>query len=142
MVDTDEDLLDAYANKEYDLYLKNIIYIIGSNDVTYNNTLDKLCHYLFGKLFMGVFAHDKKPRNTTNQYCIVNLDKTGMPGSHWVAIADNIVYDSFGRKLDFNGYDMPDPDSEQLIRENDCGQRSIAWLCVYHALGRQAAMKI
>jgi hypothetical protein len=142
MNNADERLLDALANKEYRDYLKSIIYIIGSDDVTYNTKLNTIGRYLFGSLFMGVFARDKKPSNTSNRYCIVNLDTTGMPGSHWVAIADNIVYDSFGRNLGFKGYDMPDPDAEQLVRQNDCGQRSLAWLCVYHTLGRRAAMKI
>lgn len=134
--------IDVDANAHYQQYLKNITSIIGNDQETFNTEIDALCKYLFKDLFLGVFAHDEMPQSTTGKYCIVNLDNHNQPGSHWVAIADNIIYDSFGRMLDFEGYTMTDDDAEQLVTENNCGQRSIAWLCVYYVLGSRAAMQI
>lgn len=134
--------LDVKANKAYNKFLKQITDIIGNDQETYNTELHTLCKYLFGDLFLGVFAHDEIPQSTASQYCIVNLDNHDQPGSHWVAIADNMVYDSFGRKLDFKNYIMTDDDAEQKDTENNCGQRSVSWLCVYHSMGPIAAMQI
>ena len=92
-------------------------------------------------------------------YCIVNVDKSDMPGSHWMAIAKDteggkgaILYDSFGRKnskiipsLQFSGnggiIDC-DRDAEQKISEDNCGARSIAWLIMYDTFGRDASLLI
>ena len=134
--------LSRQANAAYNNYLKSMITLIGSNDVTYNTTLTKLGKQLFGPIFLGAVAHDKQPTTTAGRYAIVNLDTSGMSGSHWVALADNIVYDSFGRLLDFDGYLETEKDAEQAISENNCGQRCLAWLCVFHTLGREAALTI
>ena len=53
-----------------------------------------------GHRFRGVYARDGLPRNLRKGFYIVNFDKKGEPGSHWICIenGDEIVYfDSYGR---------------------------------------------
>ena len=52
-----------------------------------------------------------------------------------------MAYDSFGRDVGFNRQ-MTDPDAEQDIIEVNCGQRCVAWLCVYHTMGANYAKYI
>ena len=75
---------------------------------------------------------------------IVNLDNSNEPGirSHWVAITNNMLYDSFGRnstvELGFTQrYTNTDPDAEQSLQELNCSARCLAWLCVYDTAGRR-----
>lgn len=98
---------------------------------------------------MGVFPSDLIPKMKVGQYSILNLDKSGEPGSHWIAIfkdkAKVWVYDSFGRRskkiipLIFksgNGKVFnTDLDAEQEIHEENCGARSLGWICVVDSLG-------
>ena len=116
------------AEKMYDVFLLDVQAILG-DQVTYSNTLNNLCSYLFGPLFQGVFARDTLPPKV--RYAIVNLDRASESGSHWCAVADGMIYDSFGRDVGF-GLKMTDPDAEQDLLEVNCGQRCIAFLCVYH----------
>jgi hypothetical protein len=37
----------------------------------------------------------------------------------------------------FSQYTTRDEDAEQQLEEENCGQRSLAWLCVYHVYGRR-----
>jgi hypothetical protein len=158
--------------------LKKVEQIIG-NKTTSNTDLDKIGKYLFQKKYLGTFAADKFPQcrcrsssgipktlaQTPNPrggcrgdclgYCILNLDKTGMPGSHWVACINLgktiLVYDSFGRKtsnilknvfrsnikiLDSN-YDI-----EQEIHEDNCGARCITAILLYDEYGKDIFLKI
>jgi hypothetical protein len=126
------------AEKMYEVFLLDVQAILG-DQVTYSNTLNNLCSYLFGSLFQGVFARDTLPPNV--RYAIVNLDRSSESGSHWCAVADGMIYDSFGRDVGF-GLKMTDPDAEQDLLEVNCGQRCIAFLCVYHVLGVKYAKHI
>ena len=126
------------AEKMYDVFLLDVQAILGSQ-VTYSNTLNNLCSYLFGPLFQGVFARDTLPPKV--RYAIVNMDRSSESGSHWVAIADNMVYDSFGRDVRFKRQ-MTENDAEQDVLEVNCGQRCVAFLCVYHVMGAKYAKHI
>ena len=112
---------------------------MGTDEKTFGDDLEKVCKNLFGDRFVGIFASDEEYPEEGG-LCIVNVDKKSEPGSHWIAIADGLYYDSFQR------------DSEELIdnelceakvskgivqdvKENDCGQRCIAFLCVYYYHG-------
>jgi len=113
-------------------------------DVTYDSDLTRVGRYLFGKKYLGTFPWDKRPKGSpggskVKGYYIVNLDKTGEPGTHWCAVADGLFYDSFGRAL---MPDRTDDDPEQHVLENNCGQRCLAFLCVYERHGRAVAKKI
>jgi len=52
--------------------------------------------------FRGVFARDALPSNPRKGFYIMNFDKTGEPGSHWVCMEigenSNTYFDSYGRK--------------------------------------------
>ena len=142
----------------YKEYLKNIVPMLGNN-TTYLKDLEKTGRKLFGVKFKGVFPCDKIPRlNDLAPYCIANLDNSRQGGSHWIAIAkihgkdESLVYDSFGRSykdiipiLGYNGNGRiinTDRDVEQKILENNCGARSMAWLCVYDKQGYKIAKSI
>ena len=114
---------------------------IGHSGVTGEDELSMLGRRLFGPRFIGVFAIDELPstRAGGGGMLICNLDTREQPGSHWVAIADDWMYDSFGRSLGFSGMHNPEDDSEQDVREENCGQRSLAWLCVYYVYGPKGA---
>lgn len=105
---------------------------------------------LLGSKFAGVYASNKIPKSFTS--VIVNLDKEGEPGSHWLAMArcssgTVLVYDSFGRptakiiKLNFPNK-ATDPDREQMFKETNCGQRSLAWLLFFFLYGEGLAQLI
>ena len=84
------------------------------------------------------------------QCCIVNLDVRESSGSHWIAIAqasdkasDNlIVYDSFGRSVVDGDVIHTESDPEQALVETNCGQRCLAWLCVFQQFGSKAALMV
>lgn len=114
---------------------------------------------ILGIKFKGVYPSDKIPKlNDLSPYCILNLDKSDMPGSHWVALAKNdklnhtILYDSFGRNnikiipnLRFSGNGKiidTDRDAEQNEKETNCGARCLAWLCMYDEYGEDVAKLI
>ena len=126
------------AEKQYSVYLKHVQNIL-RNKITDSSTLHKLGKYLFASLFQGVFARDTLPAKV--KYAIGNLDRSDQEGSHWVAIADGMIYDSFGRDVGLNRQ-MTAKDAEQGVQEENCGQRCKAFLCVYHVLGPKYAMHI
>lgn len=133
--------MEALVERLYLEFLADIEAIIGHKDVTLSDVLDDVGRSLFGSRFIGVFARNELPskQSTRHSFLICNLDDRGQAGSHWVALANNMIYDSFGRELDFSGYKRTDDDAEQEEVENNCGQRCLAWLCVYDALGEAAA---
>ncbi len=132
------------AEQEYNKYLKMIHKKYG-NKTTSSHELHKIAKKMFGRKFIGVFASDQIPVMKTNQYAIVNLDTHLEPGSHWVGVVKEndktYVYDSFGRKTfkilkelihSGNGVILEtENDPEQLRLEDDCGQRTLSFLCVY-----------
>jgi hypothetical protein len=88
--------------------------------------------------FAGVFARDRTPKKGI---FIANLDAHDEAGSHWVAVYDGMVYDSYGRT--FKDLGKPnDLDAEQGLAEINCGHRSLAWLCVYYYFGKSFAVLI
>lgn len=131
--------------KIYNKKLKEIEKIVGDK-TTYLSDLDKAGIKLIGKKFKGVYPSDLIPKLTNNKCCcILNLDKSGQPGTHWIAIYKfgnkTLCYDSFGRRntqiitnLKFSGngkiYDT-ERDEEQKIMETNCGARclSFLWCC-------------
>ena len=111
--------------------------------LTYEDDLRNRGKTLFGAKFNGVYAADES--RPFSGYSIINLDNSNEPGSHWVAEANNLIYDSFGRDGILSGSgrtQYTDPDAEQEVQEDNCGQRCIAWLRVYHEMGEKAAKLI
>ena len=122
------------------------------NTTTDNYQLDKICKQLFNKKWLGCVPLDLIDNNTG--YQIINLSKSYESGSHWIACINDgknkIFYDSFGdlHKLNQNPYikvlqpTFTEDDTEQMIKESNCGQRCIAWLYLYDNYGLDEAMKI
>jgi len=108
--------------------------------ITYEDDLRNRGKTLFGSKFNGVYAADE-PRPFRG-YNIINLDRSNEPGSHWVAEANSLIYDSFGRNGILRGSgssQYTDPDAEQKVSEDNCGQRCLAWLGVYNDMGEKTA---
>ena len=151
---------EAKAEKLYKDTLKNIIYPLIGNKSTYMYDLDRVGRKLLGVKFKGVYPSDKIPKlNDLKPYCILNLDKSTQPGSHWVSVAkingkdSCIVYDSFSRPAkeiipailnSGNGKIINSDlsDSEQEIQQTDCGARSISWLVVLDKYGVDVFAKL
>ncbi len=142
----------------YNRVLDNMEKKLG-NDSTYSDTLDRVSREQLGKKFHGVYPSDRIPKLTSiKPYAIINTDKSSAPGSHWVGVGYNdhgeyyMIYDSFGRKTNkimpefrasFNGRVLEtDSDAEQRMKENNCGQRSLAWLICVDSFGFDMAKLI
>lgn len=131
-----------------ELYLNALKYfeqVLGKGPTSTDQLL-RLGQRTFGEDFRGVFARDEDWRREMKRgYVIVNLDTSDLRGSHWVAVAGGLVYDSFGRVhvLGAEG-DLKDVDrdAEQRRSEDNCGQRCLAWLTVYRICGRDIAQTI
>ena len=130
----------------FQTYLDLIEKCIGHKNATFTSELERIGKTLFPQKFLGVFARDKKPPLSHNGYMIVNLDNSNEPGSHWIAIANDMFYDSFGRsarQLKFHeDFISTEDDPEQALHELNCGARCLAWLCVYHTAGPLIAYTI
>jgi hypothetical protein len=120
------------------------------NGTTYLDDLKTVGKEMLGSKFLGVFTSDMYPNLRAGEMIIVNLDKSNEAGSHWIAIAkknnDSIFYDSFGRsskKIFGKGkFINTEPDAEQRKNENNCGQRTLAWLLLLNLFGRKFALEI
>ena len=130
---------DQHAHLIYNTLLKDAVYPLLGNKVTYSNDLHDVGEQLLGKDFVGVYPSDQIPRLKNKQCCILNLDKSDQSGSHWIGVykfgKKNLTYDSFGRRSSKIIPTLKNPldadyDSEQMIEEEDCGARSIAFLLV------------
>lgn len=123
-----------------------------------NFQLDKICKDYLKSKYIGTFAQDKIPLNKEG-YMIVNTDKSGKPGTHWVAIYSTnktfYVYDSYGRstksllkiltkKLKNKKIKIVDSDRDQEQRGNSevCGVLCCAWLFTCRDLSVRNAIKI
>jgi hypothetical protein len=114
-------------------------------DETGTDELTSVGRCLFGRQFVGTFGCDEVPNITVNQSLIVNTQPTTSSGEHWLALYNNggrlIGYDSFGRTI-HEAVMESEPDSEQDVRESNCGQRCLAWLSVVYELGPEDALTV
>jgi hypothetical protein len=144
------------AEHKYGEIMDEMAPLVGTK-TTYMNDLDLIGRTLFGLKWKGVFPSDKIPKLTkTTPYCILNLDESHEPGSHWIALArvnkgEAMVYDSFGRPYKdiipvlekSKGLILDtDLDAEQNIAETNCGLRCMAWLAFFDEYGADAAALI
>ena len=128
-----------------------------TQDTTYLDQLTEIGESNFGDKYRGTFPSDQIPKLRPTQCCILNLDKSTEPGSHWIALArgsgsQSYVYDSFGRRgvtlIPALKWQMPgrvidsDRDAEQGLVELNCGARCIAWLHVFYTQGVKIALSI
>ena len=146
------------AELEYNKILKDITDAMGDKS-TFLSELNGVGRKLLGVKFHGVYPSDKIPRlNDLSPYCILNLDKSNEPGSHWVALAKledknaSVIYDSFGRdhmkiipNLQYSGNGriiQPEDDSEQHVLELSCGQHCLGFLLFLDRYGIKNALYI
>ena len=147
--------METFAEFVYKKTLREIERRIGREE-TYSGQLHRFGKKYIGPKFTGVYPVDRVPRKFT--YAIVNLDKSDMPGSHWIGVVSgkkNIyIYDSFGRssrkivpilfKKKGKGIKIidSDRDAEQKKKEENCGQRALSWLFIFEYFGKKLAMEI
>ena len=149
--------MSDYINLLNDKILKDVIYPTLGKETTYLNQLEQFGKSLFGKKFKGCYPSDQIPKLTNETpYCILNLDTANQNGSHWVGVCKDgdktYIYDSFGRtnkkiiptlKTSGNGKIRDtDIDVEQEIWQLDCGQRSMAFLCLCDGWGIEVAKEL
>jgi len=139
--------------KIYNEYVKKIISIFGNKETT-TTILNNIGYKLFKNKYKGTYASNQVPLlNNKQPYCIINVDKSNMQGSHWVAVAYKnkkvYVYDSFGRKTKsliphfrYKIYQDTEYDPEQNKSEDNCGQRCLAWLLIFDKYGPKKALQI
>jgi hypothetical protein len=145
------------AEDMFDFIMKKYVYPLTGEKETYLSDLSKVCRKFLGVKYKGTFPSDFIPRlNDLEKYCILNLDRSTEPGSHWVALAkdgpNTIFFDSFGRKntkiipqLEFSGNGRivdTDSDANQHIDESNCGAKCVAWLIVAEKFGIETAKLI
>lgn len=127
---------------------------------TTDRQLNKQGKRIFKNKFVGVYARNTFPFSTLKpgDKGIINTDREGLPGTHWVAVARGVrhtdkvyMYDSFGRKNLIQPQtvqklppgarlvDVDPSDAEQREAEDNCGQRSLAWLMVFDQCGEYIA---
>ena len=133
---------------DYDNNLKMTQDIMGSG-TTNNVQIEKLCHQLFGDLFIGCLSSDQFPKYIKRgQMFILNNKSSRSKGEHFVAfIKDNdgklYGYDSFDRSV----HDLSpwwkkkhiinaNREREQSFNEKNCGSRCIAFLITFRKWGR------
>jgi len=148
---------EIYAGQLYRQILKQVVIPLTGDTTTFLSELERVGNKLLGTNFKGVYASDRIPKlNELKPYAILNLDRTGEPGSHWIALAKEgkktWVYDSFGRShvkiikgLQFSGNGRvvnTDLDPEQGLTESNCGARSLAWLVLHDGWGSRYSKHI
>jgi hypothetical protein len=147
--------MEKKALRAYNFCLMKVKKQIGHGDTTMGRELEKVGKYYLGDDFVGIFPQDMVPNMKHGQYCIANVDTSDKGGSHWVAVKSNggrhiICYDSFGRKskkllpILYKQFDVTDvdDDAEQAYREDNCGQRCLAFILVDYCLGEKYSMLI
>lgn len=144
------------AEEQYEKYLSDIEKTMRNKLTTFLSELDHTGRVLFGHKYKGTYPRDLIPPLTDLQpYCIANLDRSDQPGSHWIALAkiqnknEYLFYDSFARhhskimadveKLIGARIRNTEDDVEQDVLEQNCGQRSMAFLCVFDKHGANIA---
>jgi hypothetical protein len=130
--------------------LKRVVLMLGHGNTTFGSELEGIGKSLFRFKWGGVFSADTLP-NTLDpkKYYIANVDNADQEGSHWVAIHDGYIYDSFGRSAkemnpNFTRHCLKrtDDDQEQSYNQTNCGQRSLAFLIVCKSHGIKIAKNI
>lgn len=129
----------------YREYLKQIENDIGNKQTSQSELQDYVNQYWDGQFGEICGPNEFKPKK--NSYNIVNTEEA--PGMHWLGIYVDkkgtiTAYDSFGRRVLYDGkrVQMSEDDPEQSPPEDNCGQRSLAWLLVVKNHGLQAALEI
>jgi len=153
----------AKAKSDYDKIL-NTMYTALGRGVTTDRQLNRIGKKLFGRRWLGVYPVDVKPKtimrkmNPGANYGIINVDGSGLPGSHWLSVCYDtkkdkwLIYDSFARKstkliptfIKTIGYKYHDINTgaDQPDHESSCGARSMAMLIHIAKHGSKSAANV
>ena len=120
-------------NRKYRQNLKLVESIIGHQKETTGAELDKLSTAIFGNKYRGLYgATDKLPKLKNRECIIINKPSN----THWLGLAKinghEYAYDSYNRPNFLgSGYRNGDIDNiaDQSGLQENCGQRTVAWLC-------------
>lgn len=146
----------AYHNK-----LTNEIVKKWGNHALNDIEVTKIAKKLLGSKYKNTYPQDKAPFTNTSKYFIINVDREGLPGSHWCAVlldSNNKIiymYDSFARPsqklLPYfyktakeKGYKLINVNkkSDQHSKSQICGPISISWLASVEKYGIDTARHI
>jgi len=148
--------------QEYDALVQHLEdNIFHSNQQTDTDQLDRIGKKLLGSGFAGSFPEDKKIKfNGKRCYYIFNTDKSNQKGCHWTGIYIDhknkklYAFDSFDRQISKllkdvvidakkNHFTVKQGTHviEQQDNQNDCGQRSLAWLLMVKKHGIDDVIK-
>jgi len=131
---------ERLANTLYQRYLKMFTRALRHNGITGEDEIARVMRGCLKKKFLGVFAQDETPKKfKKGDVWIANTEPRISGGEHWVAFgalskSHVMIYDSFGRDLGKRyglSYENTDRDAEQVIQEDNCGQRCCAWLVLF-----------
>jgi len=98
---------------------------------------------VFGSdFFRGVYPAGQGPREKAGRFFFLTNTTDTAPGEHWMAVAVQpgkplLLFDSFGRKPSatwqphLRGVAITDPDLNQRVSANNCGQLSLAFGMVF-----------
>jgi hypothetical protein len=127
--------------KTYNNALMRIMDVLGTGE-TITSQLNDIGIVLFGKKFGGAVASDMLPSKINGKYYIVNTDDSDESGTHWMAVTDKYIYDSFGRTATQLSEFINDrkllnknKNRDQSFNEFNCGQRSLAFLITHSIHG-------
>ena len=145
----------AYHNK-----LKNEIIKQWGKHALSDIEVTEIGKNLLGSKYKGTFPIDKVPFTNTSKYFIINVDKSGMPGSHWIGVFQDTkknmyIYDSFARtskkllkylydKAKLKGFKIIDTNkkADQFGKTQICGAISLSWLSTVEKYGIKTARHI
>ena len=139
--------------RKYEDTLMRIEDIIGSKETTNIQLLD-IGKKIFGNRFLDVIPSDEFPKYVRqSEMFIINVDPHYKGGSHWCAVYKYgpyfYLYDSFNRKAgQLSKYwkhkkiISANTNRDQSYKEDSCGARSLARLCLADKYGPDKIMNI
>lgn len=154
---------EHHAHQLYNELAKDIENTMGTNDITTTSQLNQIGASLFGEKYLGTYPRDDIPleRMKPGDMVIINTDTSAQPGQHWMPFARGVdkksafyYHDPFAKyhlRMEQKGFgtrggqtliEADSSDQEQSFKENNCGQRALAWLLVFQHCGEKAATKI
>lgn len=149
----EEDVKDKLTKQEAERKFKLYVGVMNRNifkhsGITDSEELDRHGKDLFGKDWLGVFAADEAPAGHIAQgkMYIINNKARSSGGEHWMGCFGtrngNLLFDSFARSTEFPTRipgTRTEDDKDQLQSQEDCGQRTMAFLVVCVAYGPKSA---
>lgn len=140
---------------EFHEYVRMFAKLFNTNSQTDSEQINDAGSELFGNEWGGCFPEDTKIKfNYGKSYYVFNNDKANQPGMHWIAVYVHhptktvYVFDTFNRQtskilpdvdIDIKEHHFKvrkgEDDIVQTDEQENCGQRSLSWLCLVNKYG-------